>query len=57
MGLMQSLEVFKLITGAGEPLVGRLLLFEALEHDLHRAQGEEGSELPDLRPGRSRGRR
>ena len=30
MGLMQSLEVFKLITGAGEPLVGRLLLFEAL---------------------------
>lgn len=30
MGLMQSLEVFKLITGAGQPLVGRLLLFEAL---------------------------
>ncbi len=30
MGLFQSLEVFKLITGAGEPLVGRLLLFEAL---------------------------
>ncbi len=30
MGLMQSLEVFKLITGEGEPLVGRLLLFEAL---------------------------
>ena len=30
MGLMQSLEVFKLVTGAGDPLVGRLLLFEAL---------------------------
>ncbi len=30
MGLFQALEVFKLITGAGEPLVGRLLLFEAL---------------------------
>ncbi len=30
MGLMQSLEVFKLVTGAGEPLMGRLLLFEAL---------------------------
>jgi sulfur-carrier protein adenylyltransferase/sulfurtransferase len=30
MGLFQSLEVFKLITGAGEPLIGRLLLFEAL---------------------------
>ncbi len=30
MGLFQSLEVFKLITGAGDPLMGRLLLFEAL---------------------------
>ncbi len=30
MGLMQALEVFKLITGEGDPLVGRLLLFEAL---------------------------
>ena len=30
MGLMQSLEVFKLVTGAGDPLIGRLLLFEAL---------------------------
>jgi len=30
MGLFQSLEVFKLVTGAGEPLIGRLLLFEAL---------------------------
>ncbi len=30
MGLMQALEVFKLITGEGDPLIGRLLLFEAL---------------------------
>ena len=30
MGMLQSLEVFKLVTGAGQPLVGRLLLFEAL---------------------------
>ena len=30
MGLLQSVEVIKLITGAGEPLVGRLLLYEAL---------------------------
>lgn len=30
MGLMQSLEVFKLVTGQGTPLIGRLLLFEAL---------------------------
>ena len=30
MGMLQSLEVFKLLTGAGQPLIGRLLLFEAL---------------------------
>ena len=30
MGMLQSLEVFKLVTGAGTPLIGRLLLFEAL---------------------------
>ena len=30
MGLLQATEVIKLITGAGDPLVGRLLLYEAL---------------------------
>ena len=30
MGLLQANEAIKLIIGAGEPLVGRLLLFEAL---------------------------
>jgi molybdopterin/thiamine biosynthesis adenylyltransferase len=30
MGLLQSVEVVKLVTGAGEPLIGRLLLYEAL---------------------------
>jgi sulfur-carrier protein adenylyltransferase/sulfurtransferase len=30
MGLLQATEVVKLIVGAGEPLVGRLLLYEAL---------------------------
>jgi molybdopterin/thiamine biosynthesis adenylyltransferase/rhodanese-related sulfurtransferase len=30
MGLLQATEVIKLVTGAGEPLVGRLLLYEAL---------------------------
>src|SRR5215217_2836844 len=29
MGLLQATEVIKLVTGAGEPLVGRLLLYEA----------------------------
>src|SRR6187200_3156101 len=30
MGLLQATEVIKLITGSGDPLVGRLLLYEAL---------------------------
>src|ERR687895_1011708 len=30
MGLLQAVEVVELVTGAGEPLVGRLLLYEAL---------------------------
>jgi molybdopterin/thiamine biosynthesis adenylyltransferase len=30
MGLLQSIEVIKLVTGAGEPLIGRLLLYDAL---------------------------
>jgi len=30
MGLLQSVEVIKLVTGAGEPLIGKLLLYEAL---------------------------
>ena len=30
MGLLQANEVIKLTIGIGEPLVGRLLLFEAL---------------------------
>jgi molybdopterin/thiamine biosynthesis adenylyltransferase/rhodanese-related sulfurtransferase len=31
MGLLQATEVIKLITGAGEPLIGRLLMYDALE--------------------------
>ncbi|HYI35799.1 MAG TPA: molybdopterin-synthase adenylyltransferase MoeB, partial [Thermoleophilaceae bacterium] len=30
MGVLQAIEVVKLVTGAGEPLIGRLLLYEAL---------------------------
>ena len=30
MGLLQATEVVKLVTGIGEPLIGRLLLYEAL---------------------------
>ena len=31
MGLLQSNEVLKLLLGIGEPLIGRLLLFDALD--------------------------
>lgn len=30
MGTLQAMEVIKLIAGIGEPLVGRLLLYDAL---------------------------
>jgi molybdopterin/thiamine biosynthesis adenylyltransferase len=30
MGVLQAIEVVKLVTGSGEPLVGRLVLYEAL---------------------------
>jgi molybdopterin/thiamine biosynthesis adenylyltransferase len=30
MGLLQATEVVKLIVGAGDPLIGRLLLYDAL---------------------------
>ena len=30
MGLLQATEVVKLVTGSGEPLIGRLLLYDAL---------------------------
>ena len=30
MGVLQAIEVVKLVTGAGDPLIGHLLLYEAL---------------------------
>lgn len=30
MGLLQATEVMKLVLGIGEPLIGRLLMFDAL---------------------------
>jgi adenylyltransferase/sulfurtransferase len=35
VGAMQALEVVKLILGAGEPLIGRLVLFDALAFKFH----------------------
>ena len=49
IGTIQATEAIKLILGAGEPLVGRLLLFDALAHDVPHAEAAARSELPDLR--------
>ena len=50
MGLLQANEVIKLVIGMGEPLVGRLLLFEALIDAVHAAEGAPRRRgLPDLR--------
>ncbi len=34
MGLLQATEVVKLILGEGEPLIGRLLMYDALAADV-----------------------
>jgi molybdopterin/thiamine biosynthesis adenylyltransferase/rhodanese-related sulfurtransferase len=62
MGLLQANEVLKLVLGIGEPLVGRLLLFEALatrftELKVRRDPdcpicGEKAPEIPDSELGR-----
>ena len=48
MGLLQATEVIKLILGEGDPLVGRLLMYDALARDRHRGQGPPRPRLPDL---------
>ena len=48
MGLLQATEVIKLVTGAGEPLVGPAAALRGARRDLHRAQGPPRPRLPDL---------
>jgi adenylyltransferase/sulfurtransferase len=62
MGLLQANEVLKLVIGIGEPLVGRLLLFEALSTRFTELKvrrdpdcpicGENASEIPDSELGK-----
>ena len=53
IGTLQAMEVIKLITGIGEPLVGRLLLYDALggalRHDPLQEQGVTPRQQPTLR--------
>jgi molybdopterin/thiamine biosynthesis adenylyltransferase/rhodanese-related sulfurtransferase len=50
MGLLQSLEVFKLVTGAGQPLIGRLLLFEALGTEFTELKVKRDPDCPICGP-------
>ncbi len=49
IGLIQATETVKLILGIGEPLVGRLLLYDALGHAVPRTQAAQESRMPHLR--------
>src|SRR6059036_2678911 len=46
MGLLQAVEVVKLVTGAGEPLIGRLLLYEALSTSFTELKVRRDPECP-----------
>jgi sulfur-carrier protein adenylyltransferase/sulfurtransferase len=50
MGLLQALEVIKLVTGAGQPLIGRLLLFEALATEFTELKVRRDPDCPICGP-------
>jgi molybdopterin/thiamine biosynthesis adenylyltransferase/rhodanese-related sulfurtransferase len=46
MGMLQATEVIKLIVGAGEPLIGRLLLYEALSETFTELKVKRDPDCP-----------
>jgi molybdopterin/thiamine biosynthesis adenylyltransferase/rhodanese-related sulfurtransferase len=46
LGTIQATEAIKLITGAGEPLIGRLLTYDALEMRFHEFRFERREDCP-----------
>lgn len=46
MGLLQANEVMKLIVGIGEPLIGRLLMFDALSTSFMELKLRRDPECP-----------
>jgi len=46
MGLLQATEVVKLIIGQGEPLIGRLLLYDALGTTFTEVKVKRDPECP-----------
>ena len=49
IGMIQATEAIKLIAGIGEPLVGRLLLYDAAAHEIPRDRPAAGSGVSRLR--------
>ena len=49
VGTIQATEAVKLIIGQGDPLIGRLLLFDALKMKFRELQAAQGPEVPALR--------
>ena len=49
IGSIQVNEAIKLIVGIGEPLVGRLMIYDALDMTYRHGQGQEGPRVPGLR--------
>jgi len=50
MGMLQALEVVKLVTGIGRPLIGRLLLFEALGTEFTELKVKRDPDCPICGP-------
>jgi len=53
IGLLQATEAIKLILGIGEPLVGRVLMFDALAMRFHETRLAPDPECPVCAPGRA----
>jgi molybdopterin/thiamine biosynthesis adenylyltransferase/rhodanese-related sulfurtransferase len=49
VGTIQATEAVKLILGQGDPLIGRLLLFDALKMKFKRIEAAQGPEMSALR--------
>jgi molybdopterin/thiamine biosynthesis adenylyltransferase/rhodanese-related sulfurtransferase len=53
VGMLQATEAIKLILGIGEPLVGRVLMFDALAMRFHETRLAPDPECPVCAPGRA----
>ena len=49
IGSIQVNEAIKLLTGIGDPLIGKLMIYDALEMEYRKLQGPQGPELRALR--------